>query len=283
MKVFKIADWNFSLKDEGLSLSQDGMPSFSSFMADPDEKADFLLTSRSVGLGFGRAMLRGRSDALSGRIGRHFPWLAESYRCETCAFQGPLSFFFSAAEKRFDILGLMVKRLTPRLNYFLIYLLANFGAINDGVFLHGAGAILDGQAFAVLGNPGAGKSTAIGLIEHDFLLSDDMLMMRFKGEQPVLHATPLGPNSGGPASAPFKAVFFPEKSDRFALQPLTKLKAIEEYYRGQSGYWERVFKPYRCLHFEKVCQLFSRVRAYKMSFTKDYIDNQAILSILSEV
>lgn len=283
MSHFKIADWKFEFKSEGLNLSSDDAGSLTSFAIDPCDNYDISITSRSIGHVFGRAMLRGRSDRLAQQVDKFFPWLNESYRCEACAFQGPLSFFFAAAEKRFDIFGLNVKKHTPRLNYFLIYLLANLGAITDGVFLHGSGAMIDGQAFAILGNPGAGKSTAIGMIRHDFLLSDDMLMMRFKNKRPVLHSTPIGPNSDGPAASPLKIILFPEKSDHFALTPLTRLKAIEQYYLEQSGYWERVFKPYRRLHFEKISQLFSMVRAYKMSFTKDFIDNLAIRRALSEV
>lgn len=164
----------------------------------------------------------------------------------------------------------------------MMHLLANAGAKNDGIYLHAAGAVMDGKAFAIAGIPGAGKSTSIAMIDHDFLLSDDMLMLRFKDSLPFLYSTPLGPDTHGYRSAPLKTVFFPVKSDRFELRPLSRLKAIEAYFHSQLGYCDMVFKPYRKMHFEKVCQLFSQVKAYEMHFTRDYIDNDALRQVMKD-
>jgi hypothetical protein len=163
-----------------------------------------------------------------------------------------------------------------------MFALANHAAMTDGIFLHAAGAVSAGRAFAIAGVPEAGKSTAIAQIGHDFLLSDDMLMLRFVADQVQLHSTPLGPNTDGPGSAPLQAVFYPVKSDHFELRPLGRLQAIEQYYRAQAGYWDKVAVQHRRRNFASVCRLFSLVRAYEMHFKKDFVDNAAVQNALSQ-
>lgn len=201
-------------------------------------------------------------------------------------FPGPacnnVIFYANCAQCYFDeynsliVYAPFIEKPYLKLAAALMNLLCTLAARTDGIFLHGAGCVIDGRALTILGVPGAGKSTAIAMIRHEFLLSDDMLMLRFKDGEAILHSTPLGPNSDGPGSAPLGAVFFPVHSDYFAIRPLTRLRAIELYYRAQSGYWEKVFTPYRKMHFDKVCQLFAQVKAYEMHFPVNYIDNAAI-------
>lgn len=200
--------------------------------------------------------------------------------CENVIFYANCAQCYFAEHNSLVVYAPFIEKPYLKLAAALMNLLCNFAVKTDGIFLHGAGCVIDGRALAVLGVPGAGKSTAIAMIRNDFLLSDDMLMLRFKDGEALLHSTPLGPNSDGPASAPLGAVFYPVHSDHFELRPLTRLKAIEQYYHAQAGYWEKVFAPYRKAHFARVCQLFSQVKAYEMHFPIDYIDNGAIRKVL---
>lgn len=211
-----------------------------------------------------------RAELLKHDFGLLHTLAAEFQFNESCALS------YSAKNSSLGVFARQTLQPFLKLCVPMIHLLSNLGAQTDGVFLHASGAIIDGRGFAILGVPEAGKSTSIAMIRHDFLLSDDMVMMRFKDGVPVLHSTPLGPNTDGPGSAPLTTIFYPVKSDHFELKPLSKLKAIEQYYHAQAGYWDKVFKPFRQQHFEKVVKLFSQVQAYEMHFTRDYIDNDAI-------
>jgi hypothetical protein len=160
-------------------------------------------------------------------------------------------------------------------------LLSNHAVLHDGLLLHGAGGVIKNKAFAILGIPGAGKSTAIGLIKPQTLLSDDVLVVRFTEKKPVLHATPLGTFSDGDKCGPLSRIFFPVKGDRFALKKLSRFEAVQRFYYSQTGYWERVFPPFRKMQFERVVDLFSKVCSFEMSFQKNSIDIEQIENCIS--
>ena len=168
-----------------------------------------------------------------------------------------------------------------KLSVPMMHLISNVGALSEGLLLHGAGGIIEDKAFAILGLPEAGKSTSISMIKHDFLLSDDVLIVRFENGTPMLYSTPMGPNTDGPNSAPLGAIFFPVKSEKFELKRLSKVQALEIYYSAQSGYWNQVFKPFRDNQFRMVSRLFSLVPAYEMHFPKNFVDNEQIKKALN--
>lgn len=162
------------------------------------------------------------------------------------------------------------------IKFVLQQLLIQLCPIRQGLFVHGAGGLIDNKAFLIPGVSGAGKSTALAMFRHDRLLSDDMTVMRLTGEMPFLHATPVGPASDGPACGSLKVVFFPVKNDSFCLKPVKKLEAIELFFKSQAGFVEKVMKPFRKSYFEAVVKMFSQTRAYEMHFTESHIDNEAI-------
>ncbi len=187
---------------------------------------------------------------------------------------------FSAKNSELRVFSYKTGNPYLKLSVPFMALLANYSALNDGLLLHGAGGEFNGKAFAILGVPDAGKSTAIQLIEPQKLFSDDVLIMRVQEGKAILHSTPLGTFSDGAGSAPLKAVFYPVKSDHFELKELSKFEAIQRFYPAQSGYWDKVFKPIRNAQFEKVSRLFSSVRAFKLHFQKDRIDAEQIKACL---
>lgn len=186
------------------------------------------------------------------------------------------AYAFSQTKKEMRVFMYKLNKPYLNLSVPLMFLLGNFAALQDGLMLHGASGVINGKAFAILGIPEAGKSTSIEMIEHDFLLSDDLLIMRLENNKPILHSTPLGPNTSGVMSASLTTIFFPIKSNAFKLVKLSRLQSIERFYSSQSGYWNKVFKPYRKMYFDRVLKLFDTVQAYDMFFSKDYIDNEAI-------
>lgn|GEM_PF-4590972 len=276
----QLAEWQIRLESADFFMSQEGAPQLRHFISASDSEKDATIFCHGVSQELEKLMTvsTGESKCMPGFAGikNELFWLKDCIDLDSCFLGKVLSFFFDARHNRLEMLGFSTANFKPRMNVPIIYLLANLGAKTDGIFLHAAGAVIDHKAFAILGIPEAGKSTSIAMIKHDFLLSDDMVMMRFKDDKPILHSTPLGPNTDGPGSAPLTTIFYPVKSDHFELRPLSKLKAIEQYYHAQTDYWDKVFKPHRRQHFEKVVKLFSQVKAYEMHFPIDYIDNEAI-------
>ena len=161
-------------------------------------------------------------------------------------------------------------------------LLACMLAERDGVLLHGVGFILSGVSGAVIGPSGAGKSTAVRLLEHDSLLSDDVVAVTGLSQIPILHATPLGGPTDGVMSAPMKALLFPTKGPRFSVDPIPPKLAFLRYWREHSDYLGRLFKPYAAQIFQNAHGLFHKVPSYELSFSRDYVDTEEIRRLLIE-
>jgi hypothetical protein len=173
----------------------------------------------------------------------------------------------------------IVERFEKYASMFMACLLAE----DNGLLLHGSGFILDGMSGAVIGPSGAGKSTAARLIDHDFLLSDDAVAVTGVGDKtPLLNATPFGGKTDGVGEAPLKALFFPRKSEQFAIRPITPREALVRYLNEHAEYISEPFKPYVKMTFENAHEMFQKVPSYELSFSKDYIDTDAIREVLGE-
>ena len=96
--------------------------------------------------------------------------------------------------------------------------------------LHGAGVVLDGSAFALVGPAGAGKSTWAELAKSRgaLYLSDDVVFLDASGETVVLLSVPIRANHPrplGPGRWPLSAMLFPEHGDAPRLDPVDGLRA----------------------------------------------------------
>ena len=163
----------------------------------------------------------------------------------------------------------------------LFRLLGSLLSAGDGVMLHGSGFVMDGVAAAVIGPSEAGKTTAARLIRGERLLSDDVVAVTDIDTQPRLHATPLGRETDGVASAPLRAIFFPRKQATFSLQPLTARQALIRSAAEQADTFQGLFAPYNGMSIRNLGRLFRKVPAYELGFSLDGIDREAIRRVLS--
>jgi hypothetical protein len=160
-------------------------------------------------------------------------------------------------------------------------LLASHLVASEGLLLHGSGFVIDGLAAAAIGPCDAGKTTAARLMQGDRLLSDDVVAVTDIDTQPRLHATPLGRESDGVASAPLRAIFFPRKQPGFSLQPLTARQALIRSATEQADSFQGLFAPYDGMAIRNLGRLLHKVPAYELGFSLDGIDREAIRRVLS--
>ena len=215
----------------------------------------------------------------------NYPTVAERYLARTSedlCLPYPTSVHFlrtadwtmeSYAFPRLDIAGYVRGRIFCFLGSLL--------AATDGTLLHGSGFVVDGRAAAVIGPSDAGKTTAAKLVAGDHLLSDDVVAVTDIDGEPHLHATPLGRESDGIASAPLRAIFFPRKHTSFALQPVPARQALLRSAEEQADGFANLFPPYGGMAIRNLARLFRKVPAYELGFSLDGIDREAIRRVLS--
>jgi hypothetical protein len=160
-------------------------------------------------------------------------------------------------------------------NCFIIFLQCLLSE-QSGLIFHGAGFILAGGGGVFTGPSGAGKTTAVSLIDKEFLLSDDLVAITEINNQPIIHSTPIGGKTDGNHHAKLNAIFFLKKADTFAIRRVDRREAIERYLAEHSDYISRNFQPIVRQTFLNAYQLFEKVPAFEVSFSRDYIDPEQI-------
>ena len=170
--------------------------------------------------------------------------------------------------------------IIDRFHNYLTLLLAYLLAAKNGMLLHGAGFAIAGAAAVVIGPSGAGKSTAAGLMNPDFLLSDDIVSLTNVNQLPTLHSTPFGGRTDGVMSAPLRAIFFPKKGTNFSIQPIPPRTALLRYLQEHTDYIKKLFKPHIRMVFENAHTMFRKVPSYELCFSPEYIDNEEIRRLL---
>jgi hypothetical protein len=188
--------------------------------------------------------------------------------------------FFDSVHCRMESLGIPPRSPEVLLKSLLGILLSTLAAKDGGFVFHGAGFVLGQAAGAFVGLSGAGKSTAVQLLEPDRILSDDVVVASNDKGLPRLHATPLGRVSDGPGSAPLAALFFPLKQERFSLARVSPREALARCVAEQTHGFRGVFKPYREASFRNLNRLLKIVPCYEMGFSLDGVDRDAIREAL---
>jgi hypothetical protein len=217
--------------------------------------------------------------------GQQYPILRYACACQQgnndLTFVHPeLLLIFRQVTNTMEIYRFETSNMIDRFHDHLMLLLACLLSANNGILLHGAGFAISGVAGVLIGPSGAGKSTAAGLMQHDFLLSDDVVSLTNVSKVPTLHSTPFGGRTDGLMSAPLRAIFFPEKSSDFSIRPISPRAALLRYLQEHGDYIKKLFKPHIRMAFENAHMMFRKIPSYEMSFSPDYIDREEIRRLL---
>jgi hypothetical protein len=141
---------------------------------------------------------------------------------------------------------------------------------HNGLLLHSAGVIRDGNGYIFPGVSGTGKSTIASLAtEREVVLSDEMVVVRKAGEGHLVYSTPFyGTNESAASNsnAPLQAAFLPVKDDKVYIketkpsQALSKLLASVLFFGQEPGVNQRLMDisadvvtqiPFYELHFQR--------------------------------
>lgn len=102
----------------------------------------------------------------------------------------------------------------------------------DGLLLHAAGVIRRERGFVFFGASGSGKTTISRFSLQDKVLSDDMVILKLKGDQVRVYGVPFrgeiaeAPRMNG--TAPLKGLFSLVKDNAHFLRPVDKLRAVAQ-------------------------------------------------------
>lgn len=148
------------------------------------------------------------------------------------------------------------------------------------MMVHSACLIRKGRAILFLAPDEGGKTTVVDHSYKSPVLSDDMVMLRKQNGSVFAHGTPWGKISHGPLEKQVAGFFLLEQSERFELTPLKPMDAVEFFWREHLNY--RVFLPMnlRVKAFEVIYSACHQAPVYRMRFPKDFVDWQAIDSVL---
>jgi len=148
----------------------------------------------------------------------------------------------------------------------------------DGVLLHSAGVIRDGNGYIFPGISGTGKSTIAGLAtDREIVLSDEMVVVRKVKGSYLVYSTPFYGTNGSAelnSNAPLKAVFLPVKDNKVFIKEtkpsraLAKLLASVLFFGQEPRFNQRLMDisadmiaqiPFYEMHFQRNTSFWERI------------------------
>jgi len=118
-------------------------------------------------------------------------------------------------------------RILEQIFYQAFWSARQFSQI-DGFLIHSSAVIANGRGFLFVGPSEAGKSTVAELSAHHHVLGDEMNLVRFEADGPVLVGTAFNGlfKNKRPGEAPLAGVFLLKQAQAHALTPLSLIEAV---------------------------------------------------------
>ncbi len=205
-------------------------------------------------------------------------WLNQRFRVFVMdTLQPKLHFLGIVADTIQDFAQVIREEIRVPLFLLAAYQLAQHG----GLCLHGSSFAINGIGGIITGLSGAGKSTATGLIQPDYLYSDDSATITgISTGNLTLHGTPLGGRTDGPGTAPLKGIFFATKAERLSIREMPVNEARIRLLYEHHAYFRLFFEPTRRLYFSLMNQLLQQIPCYELSFSLNDLPRDAVASLL---
>lgn len=157
---------------------------------------------------------------------------------------------------------------------------ASFLPYFSAIMVHSSGVVRHNLAALFFAPDGGGKTTVVRHCNGNAILNDDQIILARDRKQIHAHATPLGAMTDGPCHAKIGAFFLLEWAPRFELTPLKPSDAIQCLWRENLNHVFFLPRHLKVQAFEILCDACQQVPVFRMRFSPDYIDWQAIDAIL---
>lgn len=144
----------------------------------------------------------------------------------------------------------------------------------SGVVRHGPGGAPSAALF--LARSGGGKTTTARLNQGGTLLSDDQVVVERAAGRFVAHATPFARLPVTAAQAPIAALILLEKAQTFSLRPCPPTDVALHLHNDHAAYTRWLPVALKKQVFDFFCDLAYTLPTYRMSFSKDFIDWDAV-------
>jgi len=153
--------------------------------------------------------------------------------------------------------------------------LPNFSA----TMIHSSAVIIENKAAVFLAPDEGGKTTAAELASGFPILCDDQNVIRKQGNKFITHSTPWGLHIDNSIKASVGAFFLLEKGKNFKLTLLKPKDLLYYFWNEHLAYYLYLPKYLKSKHFNFLFNLSNQVPVYKLQFSKDYIDWDAIANL----
>ncbi len=156
------------------------------------------------------------------------------------------------------------------LDSLLRILLSQVLVEQSGFLLHAATVERDGRAYIFMGRSGAGKSTVASLSPAQNVFTDEISLVRYRGEEWQAHGTPFWGEfraDGKNRSAALAGIYALVQAKQNRVEPLTRKRAIAELL-GNAVFFSQE-RTQREMLLETFSRLAAEVPVARLEFRKD--------------
>jgi hypothetical protein len=142
---------------------------------------------------------------------------------------------------------------------------------HNGLLLHSAGVIREGNGYIFPGISGTGKSTIASLAtDKEIVLSDEMVMVKKVKENYLVYSTPFYGTNGSAelnSSAPLKAAFLPVKDDKVFIKETRPSRALAKLLASVLFFGQEPRSNQRLMDIS--ADVIAQIPFYEMHFQRD--------------
>lgn len=150
----------------------------------------------------------------------------------------------------------------------------------SALMVHSSAVDRNGSAALFLAPDKGGKTTVAETSTDSVVLSDDQNVLKKDGDIINVYGTPWGSVSSPDQGTKLGGIFLLEKAKDFKLIPLRPADAIRYYWQEHSFYHTLLPKHLKVKTFQTIYDACHQVPVYRMCFPKDYVDWDAIDSVM---
>jgi len=164
------------------------------------------------------------------------------------------------------------------------FTIANFMHHFNALFVHSSAVIIENKAALFIAPDEGGKTTIAEILHKKYpIITDDQNVIRKEGDKYYCYGTPWGVYiTNKSTKVKLGGIFLLEKSDKFKLTPLNSNFIFAFLCREHYANFTYLRDDGRKKYFGLLSDICNKFPAYKLQFSKDYIDPDAIAAVMKE-